>query len=78
MTLSMYQASAPVFMHMLTNLSNILAKAQAEVDAGRLEETDLMEARLAPGVTVHHRDELDPTCSPFRARSRSPATPPRA
>ena len=47
MTLSMYQASAPVFAHMLGNLSAILAKAQAEVDAGRLVESDLIEARLA-------------------------------
>ena len=47
MTLSMYQASAPVFAHMLANLSAILGKAQAEVDAGRLDETALVEGRLA-------------------------------
>ncbi len=50
MTLSMYQASAPVFSHMLANLSAILGKAQAEVDAGRLDETALIEARLAPDM----------------------------
>ncbi len=47
MTLSMYQASAPVFAHMLGNLSAILAKAQAQVDAGRLDEAALVEGRLA-------------------------------
>ncbi len=47
MTLSMYQASAPVFAHMLGNLSAILAKAQAEVGAGRLDEAALVNARLA-------------------------------
>ena len=50
MTLSMYQASVPVFSRMLANLSAILSKAQAEVDAGRLEEVALMEARLAPDM----------------------------
>jgi hypothetical protein len=43
----MYQASAPVFAHMLGNLSAILAKAQAQVDAGRLDEAALVEGRLA-------------------------------
>ena len=47
MTLSMYQTSAPVFAHMLGNLSAILGKAQAEVDAGRLTEAALIEGRLA-------------------------------
>ena len=50
MALSMYQASAPVFAHMLGNLSALLAKAQAEVDAGRLQEADLMAASLAPDM----------------------------
>ena len=50
MALSMYQASAPVFAHMLQNLSAILGKAEAEVDAGRLGEADLMAASLAPDM----------------------------
>ncbi len=50
MSLSMYQASAPVFTHMLTNLSAILGKAQSEVDAGRLQEADLIAAKLAPDM----------------------------
>ena len=47
MSISMYQASAPVFANMLSNLSAILGKAQAEVDAGRLQEAELIEGRLA-------------------------------
>ncbi len=50
MTLSMYQASAPVFSAMLANLSAILGKAQAEVDAGRQDEAALIEGRLAPDM----------------------------
>ena len=55
MSLSMYQASAPVFTRMLANLSAILGKAQAEVDAGRLDEAALMEARLAPDMFAFPR-----------------------
>ena len=33
MTISMYQASVPRFVNILGNLSNILDKAQAHVDA---------------------------------------------
>ncbi len=37
MTISMYQASAPRFARMLRNLAAILAKAQAHVDAKKLD-----------------------------------------
>ena len=50
MTLSMFQASTPVFVRGLNALSAVLGKAQAEVDAGRLNEAELMEARLAPDM----------------------------
>ncbi len=50
MTLSMYQASAPVFVRGLENLSAILGKAEAEVEAGKQSEQALMEARLAPDM----------------------------
>ncbi len=48
MALSMYQASAPVFVRGLQNLSAILEKAKAEVAAGRVPEPELIEAQLAP------------------------------
>ena len=50
MTLSMHQASVPMFVHSLKALSAILGKAQAEVDAGSIQEAELMEARLAPDM----------------------------
>ena len=37
MTISMYQASVPRFTNMLGNLSNVLDKAQAHVDARKLD-----------------------------------------
>ncbi len=50
MTLSMYQASVPRFINMLTNLSVILDKAQAHVDAKKLDETALTSFRLYPDM----------------------------
>lgn len=50
MSLSMYDVSAPVFVRVLKALSVVLGKAQAEVEAGRMDEHELMEARLAPDM----------------------------
>ena len=50
MSLSMYQASVPRFVNMLTNLSAILDKAQAHVDAKKLDETALTGFRLFPDM----------------------------
>lgn len=50
MTLSMYQASVPRFIHMLNNLSAILDKVQAHVDAKKLDETALTGFRLYPDM----------------------------
>jgi len=50
MPLSMYQASVPRFINMLTNLSAILDKAQAHVDAKKLDETALTSFRLYPDM----------------------------
>ena len=50
MSLSMYQASVPRFVNMLTNLSNILDKAQAHVDAKKLDGTVLTSFRLFPDM----------------------------
>ena len=50
MTLSMHQASAPLFIHTLKALAGVLDVAQAEVAAGRLNEAELIEARLAPDM----------------------------
>jgi hypothetical protein len=50
MTLSMYQASVPRFINALNNLSSILDKAQAHVDARKLDETALTSFRLYPDM----------------------------
>ena len=48
MTISMYQASVPRLVNMLTNLSAILDKAQAHVDAKKIDATALTAFRLFP------------------------------
>lgn len=50
MSMSMYQASAPVFTKMLTNLAAILDKAQAHAEAKKFDPTVLLDARLAPDM----------------------------
>ncbi len=47
MTLSMYQASVPRLVAILENLSAILDKAQAHIDARKVDVAVLMGARLA-------------------------------
>ena len=48
MTLSMYQASVPRFVNILGNLSNILDKAQAHIDAKKIADASLTAYRLFP------------------------------
>jgi len=50
MTISMYQASVPRFVNILGNLSNILDKAQAHVDAKKIDGTTLTNYRLFPDM----------------------------
>ena len=50
MTLSMYQASVPRFINILGNLSAILDKTQAHVDAKKLDETALTGFRIYPDM----------------------------
>lgn len=50
MTISMYQASVPRFVNSLGNLSNILDKAQAYVDAKKFDPTALTTFRLFPDM----------------------------
>ena len=50
MTISMYQASVPRFVNILGNLSNILDKAQAHVDAKKLTDASLTAFRLFPDM----------------------------
>lgn len=50
MTISMYQASIPRFINMLGNLSKILDKAQAHVDAKKIDPAVLPSFRLFPDM----------------------------
>lgn len=50
MTISMYQVSVPRFINILGNLSNILDKAQAHIDAKKIDATVLTAYRLFPDM----------------------------
>lgn len=50
MSISMYQASVPVFVRMLTNLDAILRKAQAHAEARKIDPTVLLQSRLYPDM----------------------------
>ena len=50
MSLSMYQASVPRFANSLGNLSRILDKAQAHIDARKIADATLTSYRLFPDM----------------------------
>ena len=50
MSLTMYQASTPVFIRMLGNLSSILDKATAHAEAKKIDPAIFINARLAPDM----------------------------
>ena len=55
MIISMYQASAPRFVNILTNLSAILDKAQAHVEARKIDSESLTSYRLFPDMLPMRR-----------------------
>ena len=50
MSISMYQASVPVFIRLLENLSTILKKGEAHAEAKGIDPAVLINARLAPDM----------------------------
>jgi uncharacterized protein len=50
MTITMYNASIPVFRKMLENLSGILTKGEAYAEARKIDPTVLLQARLYPDM----------------------------
>jgi len=50
MTISMYQASVPRLVNALNNLSHVLDKAQAHIEAKKLDPKTLLEFRLYPDM----------------------------
>ena len=61
MTLSMYQASVPVFDKNLANLAAILTKAAAWAETRKIEPSVLLSARLAPDMFALTR-QVQITC----------------
>lgn len=50
MNISMYQASVPRFVNILGNLSNIIDKAQAYIEANKIDDFTLTSFRLFPDM----------------------------
>jgi hypothetical protein len=50
MSLSMYQASIPVFVRMLGTLSKLLGKAQAHAEAKKFDSKNFLGMRLTPDM----------------------------
>lgn len=50
MTISMFQASVPRLINILNNLSHILDKAQAHIDAKKIDASALIQFRLFPDM----------------------------
>lgn len=50
MTISMYQASVPVFIRMLNNLAALLEKAAAHAEAKKIDPAVLLNTRLYPDM----------------------------
>ena len=50
MTISMYKASAPIFVQFLTSLSAVLDKAAAHAEAKKIDAGVLLNARLYPDM----------------------------
>lgn len=55
MTLSMYQASIPVFIRQLGNLSAILTKAETNLKERNIDPSVLVNSRLAPDMLPFSR-----------------------
>jgi hypothetical protein len=55
MTISMYQASVPRLVNSLNNLTNILDKAQAHVEAKKIDPAALIDFRLYPDMLSFRR-----------------------
>lgn len=50
MTMSMYQASAPVFLQMLGGLSQVLDKAEAYATEKKIDQAHILGMRVHPGM----------------------------
>jgi hypothetical protein len=70
MTISMYHASAPRLANALTNLSALLTKAQAHVQAKKIDPAAIIDFRLYPDMLSFKRQIqiASDTCKGVMAR----------
>jgi hypothetical protein len=67
MTISMYKASAPIFVQFLTSLSAVLDKAAAHAETKKIDPAVLLNARLYPDMFPWcGKCERRPTMPPMR------------
>ena len=59
MSLSMYQASVPVFVQILAALAKVLDKAEAHAAAKKIDPAVLLGCRLAPDMFPLHPPGAD-------------------
>jgi Domain of unknown function (DUF1993) len=73
MTISMYKASAPIFVQFLTSLSTVLDKAAAHAEAKKIDTAVLLNTRLYPDMFPLARQVREPCrqCVWTRRRRRS-------
>jgi hypothetical protein len=67
MTISMYKASAPIFVQFLTGLSAVLDKAAAHAEAKKIDPEVLLNARLYPDMYPLARQVREATNHAARA-----------
>lgn len=77
MSISMYKASAPIFVQFLTSLSTVLDKAAAHAEAKKVDPAVLLNARLYPDMFPLVRQVRAVTDHALNACSKlADATPP--
>lgn len=70
MTISMYDASAPVFSQMLNNLAHVIGKAEANATERKIDPSIFVNARLAPDMLPLKRQIMIATDHAKGAMSR--------
>ena len=69
MTISMYKVSVPIFVQLLTALSNVLDKGAAHAQAKQIDPAFLLGMRLYPDMYPLVRQVQQATAHPIRACS---------
>jgi len=67
MTISMYKASAPIFVQFLTSLSAVLDKAAAHAESKKIDPAVLLDTRLSPDMYPLARQVREATNHAARA-----------